>query len=138
MDSRLQGWNLIQQDVKCHTGKTSIVITFFSNDGELVYCNDAGGLLQELGCIHSPEKLRLFVGSSKFCLKAVLLQNGNINPLIPIVHSVNMKETYENTDLLLKAIRYPKYGWKICEDIKIVRLLPGMKSGHTKLCCFLC
>jgi len=68
----------------------------------------------------------------------VLLQNGNINPSIPIAHSVNMKENYENMDMLLRDVRYLKYGWKICEDITVIRLLPGMKSGHTTLWCFPC
>jgi len=29
-----------------------------------------------------------------------------------------MKESYENVDLLLKAISYSKHGWKICGDLK--------------------
>jgi len=48
-----------------------------------------------------------------------------------------MKATYENMDLLLKALRYSKYGWKICEDIKVIGLLLGMQLGHTTLCCSL-
>jgi hypothetical protein len=86
--------------------------SFFSNEGKLVYCNDAEGLLQELGGTNNPVKWRLLVWSSKFILKAVLLQNGNINPSKPIAHSVHMKKTHENMDLLLKAIRYSKYGRK--------------------------
>jgi hypothetical protein len=49
-----------------------------------------------------------------------------------------MKETYENMDLLLKSTSYSKCGWKICGDLKIIRLFLGMHSGHTKFCCFLC
>jgi hypothetical protein len=109
-----------------------------SKDGELVYYNDIEGLLQELGCTHSREEWRLFVDSSKFSVKAVLLYNRNICLSIPIVHSVHMKETYENRDLLLKAISYSKYGWKICGDLKVIGLLLGMQSSYTKFCCFLC
>jgi len=29
-------------------------------------------------------------------------------------------------DLLLKAVSYSKYGWKICGDLKIIGLLLGM------------
>jgi len=65
----------------------------------------------------------------------VHLHNGNIHPSIHIAHSVHMKETYESMDLLLKAISYSKYGWKICGD-KVRGLLIGMQSGHTKFCCF--
>jgi len=49
-----------------------------------------------------------------------------------------MKETYENMDLLLKAIIYSKYEWKICGNPKIIGLLLGMQSGYTKFSCFLC
>jgi len=49
-----------------------------------------------------------------------------------------MKETYKNIDLLLKAISYSKYGWKIGGDLKVIGLLLRMESGYTKLCCFLC
>ena len=101
-------------------------------DGELVYCNDVEGLLQELGCTHNPEVWRIFVDLSQFSLKAVLLHNGKT-----IAHSVHTKETYENMDLFLKAISYSKYGWKTRGDLKVIGLLTGMKSGYTKCCCFL-
>jgi hypothetical protein len=41
-------------------------------------------------------------------------------------------------DLLLKAISYSKYGWKIYEDLKVIGLLLRMQSGYTTLCCLLC
>jgi len=74
---------------------------------------------------------------SKFSLKAVLLHNRYIHPSIPISHSVHMKETHKNMDLLLTAISYSKYGWKICEDLHGIGLLLGIQSGYTKFC-FLC
>jgi len=74
---------------------------------------------------------------SKFNLKAVLLHNGNIHLSILSIHSVHVKETYENMDLLLKAISYWKYGWKICGDVKDLGLLLGMESVYTKFYCFL-
>jgi hypothetical protein len=43
-----------------------------------------------------------------------------------------MKENYENMDLLLKAISYSKYGWKICGYLKDIGLLLGIQSGYTK------
>jgi hypothetical protein len=48
-----------------------------------------------------------------------------------------MQETYENMDLLLKAISYSKYGWKICGDLEVLGLLLGMQPGYTKFCCLL-
>jgi len=47
-----------------------------------------------------PRRIETFVDLSKFSLKAVVLYNGNIHPSIPTAHSVNMKETYHNMDLL--------------------------------------
>jgi len=63
--------------------------------------------------------MKTFVDLSKFISKAGLLHIRNIQPSIPTVYFVHMKETYENTDLLLKALRYSKCEWKICGDIKL-------------------
>jgi len=48
-----------------------------------------------------------------------VLRNGNIHPSIPVVHSVHMKETYENMDVILKTISCSKHGWKVCGDLKV-------------------
>ena len=125
--------------LKSHTGKVSNHCHhFFSRNSKLVYCNAVGGLLQELGCAHNSEEWRVFVDSSKFTLKTVLLHNGNIHPSITIAHSVHKKETYENIDLHLKTICYPKYDWKIFGDFTVIWLPLGMLSDYTKFCCFLC
>ena len=69
----------------------------------------------------------------------VLLHNGNFRLSTTIAHSVHLKETYEDMDLLLNVISYSKYGRKICGDFKVVGLLLFvMQSGYTKFCCFLC
>jgi hypothetical protein len=91
-----------------------------------------------LGCAQNPAEWRCCVDSSKFILKAVLLHTGCIHPSIPIALSVHMKETYENMDLLLKAISYSKSEWKVCGDLKVTGLLLVLLSGYTKFCCFLC
>jgi len=41
-------------------------------------------------------------------------------------------------DLLLRALSYSKYGWKIFGDLKVIGFLLGLQSGYMKLCCFLC
>jgi hypothetical protein len=82
--SHLQGWNLLQQDVKVsHRKHQQSLSQFLPKDGELVYCNDVEGLLQELGCEQKPDEWRLFLDSPKFSLKAVL-RNGNIQQSILI------------------------------------------------------
>jgi hypothetical protein len=115
--SRLEERNLLQKGLTVSYRKYKQSLSPFSpKDGELVYCNNVG-VRQELGCRHNPEEWRLFVDSSKFSLKVVLLPNRNIYPSLPIAHSVHIKETYENMDLLLKGINYSKYGCRICGDL---------------------
>jgi len=70
-------------------------------------------------------------------LQAVQLHKRNINLSLLTAHSVHMKEIYENVDLLLKAMSYSKYGWKICGHLTVTGLLLGMQSGYTKFSCFL-
>ena len=90
--------------LKRHTGNTSNHFHHIFKNGELVYCNDVAGLLQELGYTYSAEEWLYFVDFSTFSLKAVLLHIGNIHPSIPTAQFVHMNETYKNMDLLLKAI----------------------------------
>ena len=75
---------------------------------------------------------------SEFSLKAELLHNGNIHPSKVTAHSVHMKETYKNLDLLCLAVSYSIYGWEICGDLTVTGLLLRLQSGYTKFCCFLC
>ncbi|GBM00703.1 hypothetical protein AVEN_150878-1 [Araneus ventricosus] len=87
---------------------------------------------------HEPNDWGLFIDALKLSLKAVLLNNGNELPSIPVAHAVYMKETYHNLKQLLEMINYTKYGWKICADLKVMSLLMGLQLGYTKYCCFLC
>ena len=87
---------------------------------------------------YNPQEWRLFVDSSKFSLKAVLLHNGNQFPSIPVGHAVGMKETYDTMAKLLQLINYEAHNWSVCCDLKVVALLTGLQGGYTKYCCFLC
>ena len=40
--------------------------------------------------------------------------------------------------ILLEAIEYSKYFWKVCGDLKVISLLLGLQLGCTKHMCFLC
>ena len=84
-----------------------------------------------------PAERRLFIDSSKRSLKVVLLHNGNLKPSITIAHSVHFHESYENINVLLHAIGYERYSWKICGDLKVTGMLMEMQPGFTKYCCFL-
>ena len=74
-----------------------------------MYCYNAAGLLQAMGCIYDPTEWRLFVDSSKASLKCVLLYNGNRYASMQICHSVYLKETYENMIMLLTKTKYYKH-----------------------------
>lgn len=140
LGSRLQQWNLLEGGVNISffRKRESGVLCFFSMEENLVFCNDVFHLLQELDLPTNPEEWRLFIDSSKFSLKGVLLHNGNKHPSIPVAHSVHMKETYDNMKILLQKIKYHEYKWRICADLKVVAMLTGLQGGYTKFCCFLC
>ena len=80
---------------------------------------------------HKTTEWRLFIDSSKTSLKILLLHNGNKFPSASLAYATNMKESYEK-------IRYDKYCWTICCDLKVIALLMGLQLGYTKFCCFLC
>ncbi|GBL98998.1 hypothetical protein AVEN_227510-1 [Araneus ventricosus] len=138
--SRLQQWNLLEENVRVTSfcARHLLFESFFKKEESLVFCCYIDGLLKELRIAHEPNKWQLFIDASKLSLKAVLLNNGNELPSIPVAHAVYMKETYHNLKHLSEIINYSKYGWQICADLKVVSLLMGLQLGYTKYCCFLC
>ena len=113
-------------------------VDFFAAENKLVYCCDVGGLMSMMGTSYDASDWRLFIDSSKRSLKAVLLHNGNDLASIPIAHSVEMTETYDNMKQLLKTIKYDQEKWLICGDLKVISLLLGQQGGYMKYPCFLC
>ena len=141
MVSRLRGWNLLQKDSKVcfFRNRQEEFQDFYSEENDLVYCNNICGVMDVLDREHKTTEWRLFTDSSKSSLKAVLLHNGNKFPSVPLAYATNMKETYENLKILLEKIQYDKYCWTICCDLKVIALLMGLQLGYTKFCCgFLC
>jgi len=84
-----------------------------------VFCIDVRSVMEVLGREYNPDQWRLFIGSSKVSLKVVLLHNGNRLPSVPLAHAANMKESYESMKLLLGKIKYDKFKWKLCGDLKL-------------------
>ena len=82
--------------------------SFFDMENKC-YCKNIPGLFIPLGLPHNPSDWRLFIDSSKQSLKGVLLHNRNKYFCIPIAHSVHLKESYDNMELLLEAIKYSEY-----------------------------
>ncbi|GBL85509.1 hypothetical protein AVEN_272388-1 [Araneus ventricosus] len=139
LGSRLQQWNLLEENVRVTSFHTRHLLfeSFFKKEDNIVFCCDIDGLLKELRIAHEPNEWRLFIDALKLSLKAVLLNNGNELPSIPVAHGVYMKETYHNLKQLLDIINYSKYGWQICADLMVMSLLMGLQPGYTKYCCFL-
>lgn len=138
--SRLQQWNLLAPEVKVteYRKRSKHLVTYFSTDGELCYCNDVSGLFDVLNIEYIAHDWRLFIDGSKESIKAVLLYNGNTLPSVPVAYSSTLKETYVNLSLILNKIDYATHQWYICADLKVVAILTGLQSGYTKYCCFLC
>lgn len=111
---------------------------FFAKRESLVYCSDVESLIGKLGVPYDSKQWRLFIDSSRASLKAVLLHNNNILPSVPVAHSVQLTESYENLQQLLDKIQYVKHEWTICGDLKILSMLLGQQGGYTKFPCFLC
>ena len=118
--SQLKQWNLVQEDVRITSfrNRNKDLASFFGMENKLCYCTNIPGLFTSLDLPHNPSEWRLFIDSSKRILKGVLLHNGNKYPSIPIVHSVHLKESYDNMELLLEAIKYSKYQWSLCGGLK--------------------
>jgi hypothetical protein len=93
--SRLQQWNLLDENVKVCAFRSSQkrLAQFFKKEGNLVASNDVDGLMTALNINHKPEEWRLFIDSWKSSLKAVLPHNGKVLPSIPFGDVVNMKES---------------------------------------------
>ncbi|KAG7156179.1 hypothetical protein Hamer_G028999 [Homarus americanus] len=73
-----------------------------------------------MGISYNISEWRLFIDSSKRSLEAVLLFNGNQVASVPVGHSVQMDENYNNMEYLLTALKYKDHNWKICGDLKVI------------------
>jgi hypothetical protein len=73
--------------VSLYRKRQSNIAKYFLMDGDLVYCNNICGLMEELQLQHAPEQYRLFISSSNISLRAVLLHNGNKHLSGPLAHA---------------------------------------------------
>ncbi|KAJ4440809.1 hypothetical protein ANN_10655 [Periplaneta americana] len=67
--SRLKGWNLLQKNTKiCNLCIVIAILnskTIFSEENDLVFCNDISSVMETFGIEHNPTEWRLFIDSSK-------------------------------------------------------------------------
>ena len=111
---------------------------FFSQEVGVEFCNDVCSVMEVLGHAFNPYQWRLFIDWSKVSMKVVLLHNGNSFPSVPLAHTANMKESYENMKLLLEKFKYDDFKWKLRVELKVVALLLGTQLGYITYCCLLC
>ena len=50
---------------------------------------------------------------------------------IPLAHSAQLKEPYDNIEILSNAIHYSDYHFHLCGDLKIIGMLMGLQSMFT-------
>ena len=62
----------------------------------------------------------------------MLLHNRNKLPSVLQAQAANMKEFYENMELVFEKIQYEKYNWNICEGLKVIAFLLGLQLGYTE------
>ncbi|XP_061471112.1 uncharacterized protein LOC133379577 [Rhineura floridana] len=139
--SRLMEKNCLQPEanITAYRTREEGLLPYFSQDEELVYCNNIPGVLLQMGLPeYRPEDWRLFIDSSTRSLKCVLLQNGNRYASLPIAYSTKLKEEYENIKMVLQKFCYHEHQWSICVDLKMVNFLLGQQSGYKKYPCFIC
>ena len=142
LSSRLREWNLLDSSCRISIYRKSH-LTFssyytFSAANSLCYCSNVYGLFNEISIDYNPSNWRLFIDSSTQSLKAVLLHNGNEFPSIPLAHSVQMKENYDNVKQMMEVLNYQTHRWDVCGDFKMIGFLLGLQGGYTKHSCFPC
>ncbi|GFW51877.1 uncharacterized protein TNCV_1188081 [Trichonephila clavipes] len=81
-------------------------VPFFTQEGDLVFCNNGPAILEMFKIMYELEEWRLFIDSSKRSLKAVLLHIGNRYASVPVGHSVHLKECYKNPEFILNKLSY--------------------------------
>jgi hypothetical protein len=93
--------------------------------------------MQKLGVDYKVNEWRLSIDSSKRNLTAVLLLNGNNCASLPIGHSIYLKESCNNLELVLTKIGNAAHDWTICGALKVLCMLLGQQAGYTKYPCFM-
>lgn len=140
--SFLNANNLLEPEVNVTTyrKRQASIQKYFveSSDKASAYCTDVNKLMEAMNMKYNAADWRLFIDSSKFSLKAVLLHKTNERPAVPVAYSTYSKESYDVMKTVLDQIQYSQHQWKICCDLKVVAMLCGLQGGYIKRMCFLC
>jgi hypothetical protein len=71
---KLKGWNLLNQEseIPYFLNRQNEFREIFSQENDLVFCNDVCSVIDALGYQHDPAEWLSFIDSSKVSFKAVL------------------------------------------------------------------
>lgn len=138
--SRLQQWSLLERGVAVTAFRirSANLAACFESFEKICYCKDIANLFTAMNQHLEVDDWRLFIDGSKTSIKAVLLNNGNVKPSIPVAFVVGMKEEFDTMKKMLELIQYERFPFKIVADFKMIAILMGLQSGFTKYSCFLC
>ena len=106
LTSRLKQRNLLDESMQVtHQRKHHQTFSnFLSRQDGLCFCNNVAGLFEAIGITCNPSESCIFIDSSSRSLKAVLFDNGNNYPSLPMAHSVHLREDYISVKMLLSAL----------------------------------
>jgi hypothetical protein len=96
------------------------------------FCADVDNLFETIALYHIPDNWGRFMDTSTRSLQAVFRHNGNQFSTSTAVHSVHLKEAYENTKTLEKVI-FECYSWGVNGGFNDLDL----QGAYTKYFCFL-
>jgi hypothetical protein len=85
-------WNLLRYDIEIcfFRFRQNEFKEMFSQEDDLLVCNDVCCVTGTLCHEHDVTEWRLFNDSLKISLKAVLLHDGNKFPSVPLAHTVRV------------------------------------------------
>jgi hypothetical protein len=95
---------------------------FFTQEKDLVFCNDVCCVIEAAGQQHDRNECRFFTEASN-CLKSALLHKGNKFPPVLLALATSIKMSYENMELLVEKFRYEKYNRDISGSLEGIALL---------------
>ena len=103
--STLKQWNMLDESVQVtdQRKRHETFSNFFRRQDGLYFSNNVAGLFVAIGITCNPSEWRLFIDSSSWSLKVVLLHNRNNCPSLPMAHSVHLKEDYTSVKMLLEV-----------------------------------
>ena len=114
-------------DWTSHLGRETSLVKYFDElpDGT-PYCKEVRLLIEDwFGLLYVPSDYRLFLDSGKGSLKAYLLSNNGRLRSLPLLYSTTLKETQDDVEKVLHAIKYSEHNWSIVADLKMVGVLLG-------------